>query len=59
MVLDTEEQRQILLQLVNSATFPGSVADKVFYLKNALDAATIGVEEPAPKTGAEEMLESR
>jgi len=41
MVLDSEEQRNILLHLVNSSNWPGSVAEKCIALKESITNATI------------------
>ena len=45
MVLDKEEQRKILLELINSATFPGQFAEEVVALKQAVTNATVETKE--------------
>ena len=39
MTLDSEEQRQILLHLLNTAQFPGSYLEKALELKQSLQTA--------------------
>jgi hypothetical protein len=40
MILDKEEHRAILLELIEKAHFPGVAARKVVELVDAIDAAT-------------------
>lgn len=46
MKLDTEQQRQILLQLIDQATFPGSAIEVVMSLKQAVRAAALETDDP-------------
>jgi len=41
MILDKEEHRQILIELISKATFSGEFAEKVVELKEALKNATV------------------
>jgi hypothetical protein len=45
MTLDSEQQRQILLQLIQNATFPGAALDLVYDLKQRIAAAKIVASE--------------
>jgi hypothetical protein len=48
MILDTEDQRQIILQLIAASNIPGAALDTVFTFKAAVMAASIGsVDETA------------
>lgn len=47
MKLDSEQQRQILLQLIDSAQFPGSARKIVNELANAIERAKVN-SSPAP-----------
>ena len=47
MILDNTTQREILLSLIASASFPGKVIDEIFALKKAVEAASIGATNPA------------
>lgn len=47
MTLDQEDDRIILLQLLEQAAFPGKFAETVVRLKQAVRDATVG-EENAP-----------
>ena len=41
MILDSEEQRDVLLGLLNAASFRGANIDEVFALKSAIRAAQV------------------
>lgn len=41
MILDTEEQRQILLHIVNGSQFPGAVVEKIAGLKSDIQFAPL------------------
>jgi len=41
MILDTEEQRNVLLGVINTSTFVGQALDQLFWLKQAVLNATI------------------
>lgn len=45
MTVDKEEHRDVLLQLITKATFPGEFAEKVVELKEALKAAKVAEPE--------------
>ena len=42
MILDKEEHRQILMELIDKASFPGAVRNVVVELANAIDKAAVG-----------------
>jgi hypothetical protein len=46
MQLDTEKQRQLLLEMLSVINVPGKSLDEVYALKQAIKSATIP--EPAP-----------
>lgn len=41
MILDNEDQRQILLHLINSSTIPGAVLEEALALKIAITNAKV------------------
>jgi hypothetical protein len=41
MILDKEEHRQILLELIDKASFPGAVRNAVVELANAIEKASV------------------
>lgn len=41
MILDSKEQKQLLLDLVNSSTVPGSAIEQIYLLKQAILGAKI------------------
>jgi len=41
MVLDNEEQRSILLQLIAGSNFKGDILEKAFLLKQAIQLAQV------------------
>lgn len=41
MILDTQEQKEIILSLINSVQIPGNVLDKVYELKKAVETAEV------------------
>lgn len=45
MILDKEEHRSILIQLVSKNAFPGEFAEQVVELKEALKSASVGKED--------------
>ena len=45
MILDGEKQRKILLQIINTTNFPGSVLQEALELKKAIINAKIGEEK--------------
>jgi hypothetical protein len=47
MKLDNEEQRSLLLQLLDMATFPGAARKAVYELGAAIETA--GIESEAPR----------
>jgi hypothetical protein len=49
MVLDTELQRNLLLELINSATIPGKGLDIIYELKQNILAASINQETSSAK----------
>lgn len=46
MTLDKPEDKEILLELINKAAFPGSAAEKVVELKKAIAEASIQKNSP-------------
>jgi hypothetical protein len=48
MVLDSEEQRKVLLGLINTSTFSGQAIDQVFMLKQAVVSATLHTQPHVP-----------
>lgn len=44
MTLDTEQQRELLLQLIAQATFPGAAIEVVYDLKKAIAEADTAFE---------------
>lgn len=56
MIIDTETQRTILLQLIQAATFPGAALDDIYGLKQAIKAAKLLQEEQgAPEKTADDI----
>lgn len=45
MKLDSEEQRRLLLQLIDMSQFPGSARKAIYELGDAVEKATIGPEQ--------------
>lgn len=45
MILDKEEHRIVLLDLINKAVFPGQFAEDVVELKRSLKEATIAPDD--------------
>ena len=45
MILDNEEQRKILLQVINTTNFPGAILEQILRLKYAIIKAKIQVKE--------------
>ena len=41
MTFDNEQQRQIILELVKQAQFPGTVIDQIYEFKKAVEVAKI------------------
>jgi len=41
MILDKEEHKQILLQLIAAASIPGNVINEIYNLKLAIESADI------------------
>lgn len=41
MILDSEEQRNVLLGIINSSTFVGQAVEQVFMLKQSIMSATL------------------
>lgn len=41
MILDSEKQKSMLLELINAATYPGIAIDDVYALKKAIQEAEI------------------
>lgn len=41
MVLDSQEQKEILLKIFNSVNFPAAAIEKIYELKKALENAEI------------------
>jgi hypothetical protein len=48
MILDSEEQRNVLLGLINTSTFSGQAIDQVFMLKQAVVSATLHTQPHVP-----------
>jgi hypothetical protein len=51
MILDNEEQRTILLQLVNKASFGGDLLEQAYLLKHAIKHAELA-KPPQPEPPA-------
>lgn len=49
MILDTERQRLVLLELLKSVQIPGAALDELFALKQSIKEAALG-EEPVEST---------
>lgn len=41
MILDSEDQRKYLLQLIAAATIPGQALDVIYELKRAIEGAPV------------------
>lgn len=42
MTFDTEQQRQVILQLIEASNIPGTALDAAFALKTAVLSASVG-----------------
>ena len=45
MIIDSQEHKEILLQMLNTVSVPGSIAEKFVELKNAVMSAEVKKEE--------------
>lgn len=43
MILDNEQQRTILLAMIDAATIPGTQVERVYELKAAIRSATVSL----------------
>jgi hypothetical protein len=49
VILDTEAQRKLLLEMFDAFNFPGKLLEQAFSTKQALRMAQIEHKEPEPK----------
>jgi hypothetical protein len=56
MILDNEQQRQFLLELVKQVNFPGTMLDQAFALKQAIARAAVAGQESRAVEGPSEGL---
>ena len=45
MIIDSQEHKEMLLQMLNSVSIPGSIVERFIELKNAVISAEIKKEE--------------
>jgi hypothetical protein len=59
MVIDKPEHQQILLEMINQATFPGRLLETAAELKRAIESAEVGrATEPTGADGARDAADT-